>query len=282
MQASREGGGRSRVMHVSDEHGSSGKLKLFRQGTHQQSRADFLRMDEVYLAAAIQLQRAFRSRMRVHSDYGPCLFVDRRGRPSSFGRIYFQNTLRSAKFLRISDTSSLGLLVSFMLKHWSLPSPEVIFSVTGGAADFNLTPNVRDAFYQGLIFAAVTTQAWIISGGTDTGVMKLVGEAIRASGATTPTVGIVPWGAVAQREELEGRCGDDVVYDNSLPPPRNHANLNSHHTHFLLVDSNVENSSEEFRAFGSEIAVRTTLEGRLSELRNIMVVTVVCRVAPAR
>ena len=37
---------------------------------------------------------------------------------------------------------------------------------------------MKKAFKEGLVKAASSTGAWIISGGTNTGVMRLVGEAV--------------------------------------------------------------------------------------------------------
>ena len=58
----------------------------------------------------------------------------------------------------------------------------------------------------------VSPEAWIITGGTATGVMKLVGEAVQdhieASGNTEDkeivALGIAAWGFVANNEVLEG------------------------------------------------------------------------------
>jgi hypothetical protein len=46
----------------------------------------------------------------------------------------------------------------------------------------------------------MATRAWIITGGTDTGVMKLVGEAMREKdNHAVPVIGIGPWGATNGR-----------------------------------------------------------------------------------
>lgn len=58
-----------------------------------------------------------------------------------------------------------------------LARPEVLISVTGGAQDFELSPKLQVAFDRGLVAAATTTNAWVVTGGTDTGCMKLVAAA---------------------------------------------------------------------------------------------------------
>ena len=59
---------------------------------------------------------------------------------------------------------------------WNLQRPNLILSVTGGAKKFTLNPRIKKAFKSGFIRAAATTGAWIITGGTNEGIMKLVGE----------------------------------------------------------------------------------------------------------
>ena len=61
---------------------------------------------------------------------------------------------------------------------WKLENPKLILSVTGGATNIALRHEVRKVFKEGLIKAAKSTGAWIISGGTNLGVMKLVGDAV--------------------------------------------------------------------------------------------------------
>ena len=50
---------------------------------------------------------------------------------------------------------------------------------TGGAQDFELTPGLKRVFDRGLVNAASSTNAWVVTGGTDTGCMKLVASAFR-------------------------------------------------------------------------------------------------------
>ena len=55
-------------------------------------------------------------------------------------------------------------------------------------------------------FVHSPTGAWIVTGGTNAGVMKHVGEAVRDYGLTADgrviCIGIAPWGCVQNREEL--------------------------------------------------------------------------------
>lgn len=61
-----------------------------------------------------------------------------------------------------------------MHKEWELESPNLIISITGGAIDFTINEGTKKAFKKGLIKAAKTTDAWIVTGGTNFGCMRLV------------------------------------------------------------------------------------------------------------
>jgi len=92
---------------------------------------------------------------------------------------------------------------------YGLSVPKLILSVTGGAQNFTIPHRMKKAFKEGLIKVAATTGAWIITGGTNAGVMRLVGEAVaeeypKYSSDTELTVlGIATWGKIAMREKLE-------------------------------------------------------------------------------
>lgn len=56
-----------------------------------------------------------------------------------------------------------------MVKDWQLELPTLLISVHGGLQNFDLQPKLKQVFGKGLIKAAVTTGAWIITGGVNTG-----------------------------------------------------------------------------------------------------------------
>jgi transient receptor potential cation channel subfamily M protein 2 len=85
---------------------------------------------------------------------------------------------------------------------WNLPMPQLIISVTGGAQNFTIPQRMKTAFKRGLIKAATSTNAWIITGGTNTGVMRLVGEAVSEEFNKLIVIGIATWGKIALRKKL--------------------------------------------------------------------------------
>lgn len=51
-----------------------------------------------------------------------------------------------------------------ILKVWKIEVPNLVISVTGGAKSFHLKPRLKEVFQRGLIKAAKSTGAWIITG----------------------------------------------------------------------------------------------------------------------
>ena len=82
-----------------------------------------------------------------------------------------------------------------------------------------------------------TPGCWIITGGTNTGVMRHVGKALEGKSKTL--IGIATWGIISSKEKLMEskviQLGDKFEYevDNSLPCKKSY--LDHNHSHFLLV-----------------------------------------------
>lgn len=87
---------------------------------------------------------------------------------------------------------------------WKIEHPKLILSITGAAQNFNIIEKLKSTFKEALIKAAKTTNAWIISGGTNYGVMRLVGEAMKEDlYPNVPVIGIATWGVIGLRNELQ-------------------------------------------------------------------------------
>ena len=147
----------------------------------------------------------------MYSAFGPMMFSCKDGRMSDFGSISYLSGTRTARFIRVSDTTSVGALSHFLEKFWRLPRPDVLLSVTGSAASLQLTSTLQRVFDRGLATAAAMTNAWIFTGGTDSGVMKLVGDAMHKGGLVdVPLVGIAPFRALHGKAGLAGKKGQEV------------------------------------------------------------------------
>jgi hypothetical protein len=90
---------------------------------------------------------------------------------------------------------------------WNLKEPHLILSVIGSYKEVNnKTARIRNAFKRGLMKVANTKSAWIITNGVDTGVSRLVSEAVsdekNSVNSNLILIGICQWGKVALRETL--------------------------------------------------------------------------------
>eukprot|EP01043_Picozoa_sp_COSAG02_P010313 COSAG02_NODE_360_length_23829_cov_107.112769_8_plen_1933_part_00 len=91
-------------------------------------------------------------------------------------------------------------IVRIFEQEWGMSMPPMILGVTGNAAPFQLRPQYGDIFDKALLKATQATNAWVITGGTDSGVMRLVGNAMKT--ASTPVVGVASWGVIKGRGKL--------------------------------------------------------------------------------
>ena len=118
----------------------------------------------------------------------------------------------------------LGGLVDFLREKWELEMPSVIFSVTGSAQELTLRPKFRDTVMSAMLSATRNTNAWIVAGGSDKGIMKLVGDALATSHQATTAIGIAPWGTIEGRTELTDdseaqRELEESLYACTVRPP---------------------------------------------------------------
>lgn len=79
------------------------------------------------------------------------------------------------QYIRVSYDSKADSLLHLMVKEWQLELPTLLISVHGGLQNFELPPKLKQVFGKGLIKAAVTTGAWIFTGGVDTGAAERTG-----------------------------------------------------------------------------------------------------------
>ncbi|EDV22751.1 uncharacterized protein TRIADDRAFT_28218, partial [Trichoplax adhaerens] len=178
------------------------------------------------------------------------------------------------QYARVSHNSKPKDLLKLLIDHWKLPIPNLIISVTGGAKNFKLNQRDQEIFNRGLIKAGQSTGAWILTGGTNIGVVKAVGRAIIESqslawvGKGTKReqlhcVGIAPWSYVdncqslinkKENESIPKDYNVEPIVRRDCPVP-----LNPHHSYFLLVDDGT------LRKYGGEIKLRGRLEKCIAE-----------------
>ncbi|CAB1322516.1 unnamed protein product, partial [Coregonus sp. 'balchen'] len=148
-----------------------------------------------------------------------------------------------------------------MVKDWQLELPNLLISIHGGLQNFELQPKLKQVLGKGLIKAAVTTGAWIFTGGVSTGVIRHVGDALKdhssKSRGKVCAIGIAPWGIIENKEDLIGR---DVTrpYQTMSNPLSKLSVLNNSHSHFILADNGTTGK------YGAEVKLRRQLEKHIS------------------
>ena len=127
------------------------------------------------------------------------------------------NLTAAAARVRASDELAAAL------EQLGLVAPRPVLVLAGDAAGGTVaTDELRPLFDQVLIPRAAAHGACIVDGGTDAGVMRLLGRAHAHAAAGPPIVGVVV-------DALAGRPDQPAGVADGAP-------LERHHTHFVLVD----------------------------------------------
>uniref|UniRef100_A0A8C6XHV8 Transient receptor potential cation channel subfamily M member 2 n=1 Tax=Naja naja TaxID=35670 RepID=A0A8C6XHV8_NAJNA len=189
----------------------------------------------------------------------------------AFGDISFKGLgQKVGKYVRVSSSTSPKTLYQLITQYWGLDIPNLLISVTGGAKNFGMKMRLKNIFRQGLAKVVQTTGAWIITGGSHTGVMKQVGEALQDFIMSSTykgeivAIGIASWGTVHNRNSLICRTGSfpaEYILDEEAQGSL--SCLDSNHSHFILVDDGTHGK------YGVEIPLRTKLEKYISEQTKV-------------
>eukprot|EP00049_Salpingoeca_infusionum_P018811 m.358873 g.358873 ORF g.358873 m.358873 type:complete len:1618 (-) comp18327_c0_seq1:37-4890(-) len=218
---------------------------------------------------------------RVVEEAGKSKKIRQASKP---GTVLFETTAKhqkkSAPFCRIANDDSPKTAVSFLHSQLSFrftsgyPRPSLILSVTGGARSFTLPRRLEEVVRTGLLTIADKTNAWVITGGTHSGVMKLVGQMMSKIENdqdifTPPVIGIATWGVIEDRDKLSGDQRFEIPYAS-----RASSSLDHNHSFFFLVDDGTE------KEFGKEIDFRGEFEREASTKFDAPVVTIVIQGGP--
>ncbi|ELT87598.1 hypothetical protein CAPTEDRAFT_226576 [Capitella teleta] len=201
----------------------------------------------------------------------------------AFGKIDFVyeglGGRKPSKFVRLSNDTPIDLVVTLMKEHWKMDQPRkanLVITVIGGAKNFKLDGKKKEVFNRGMVEAAQTTNAWIITSGCNMGIMKAFGDSVSEAQSynwdkhgmthTLRCIGIAPWGYVERRSTLTSNDGHgswNAQYKvNNIIRHGEPVSLNHNHTHFMLVDDGLRNR------YGGVAEFRARLEKRLSSPVN--------------
>lgn len=109
-----------------------------------------------------------------------------------------------AHFAIVEHCEGVGrTMQDIALDTWNLKAPKVLISVTGGAQNFQMSRVNNDKLMHGLMQVAIDTSVWFVTGGTNTGIMKLVGEARTHYAADAPLIGVSAFGSLKGGTEIQ-------------------------------------------------------------------------------
>ena len=123
--------------------------------------------------------------------------------------------------LRCAPHSDPARLLAFL--GLDIPRPAIFLSGGAGAMSEEELARTRQVVEEGLVSFAQEEGCLVIDGGTDSGVMQMLGDARRRSGATFPLLGVAPAGRV----RFPGHERSDAD-----------AELHAGHSHFGWVPAN--------------------------------------------
>jgi hypothetical protein len=137
--------------------------------------------------------------------------------------ITFENGNRAVAITERRDSSAESILNALEIK-----SPRAVILLFGGAAglDDSRKAQLTTLFADGVAPLAAELGALIIDGGTQSGVMAMMGEAVAACPGTYLLLGIAPKGKITNPEI----AGASKISEG--------APLEPNHSHFVLVESN--------------------------------------------
>jgi SLOG in TRPM, prokaryote len=152
-----------------------------------------------------------------------------------------------------------GMKAADILHMLGIAQPKALILVVGGTADLDaaVQPRLVQLCSRGIARAAATIGALIIDGGTQAGVIAMMGQGVADRGRTTALLGVAPAGKVTYPAgPADGSPADSVALDPN-------------HSHFVLVES---------QEWGGEIETRSAVAAALATA--IPVVTVLINDGP--
>jgi TRPM family ion channel len=122
----------------------------------------------------------------------------------------------------------IGTRATELVRALGIPKPGSVIMIAGGAASMDEHDhlNLTRLFTDGIAHIAATYNALVIDGGTQSGVMELMGQGIAKQQQRPMLLGISPAGKVTYPGKTRHRVGSDEV------------TLDPNHSHFVLVETN--------------------------------------------
>uniref|UniRef100_A0A8C9R667 Transient receptor potential cation channel subfamily M member 4 n=1 Tax=Scleropages formosus TaxID=113540 RepID=A0A8C9R667_SCLFO len=189
----------------------------------------------------------------------------------AYGELEFAGAgRRSSHFLRMSCDTPPQVIYSLLTTHWNVPPPNLVVSVVGGEGCEKVKTWVREVLRQGLVKAAQSTGAWILTSGLREGVARCVGEAVRDHATAAPSLsrnkvialGVAPWGIVHNRQQLVNPQGSFPAKYYVQNTVQDSCYLDNNYQAFLLVDDGTVGRR------GADSRFRAKLEDHISHQKT--------------
>lgn len=123
---------------------------------------------------------------------------------------------------------SSGTHPSDIVQALGIPQPKAVIMIAGGASKMgeHVRPDLSQLFTDGIAQVAASNEALIVDGGTQAGVMALIGQGVSKQPRRPILLGISPAENVTYPGKSMHGSGSEVVP------------LDPNHSHFVLVESN--------------------------------------------
>uniref|UniRef100_A0A673IE45 Transient receptor potential cation channel subfamily M member 5-like n=1 Tax=Sinocyclocheilus rhinocerous TaxID=307959 RepID=A0A673IE45_9TELE len=152
------------------------------------------------------------------------------------------------KFVRVTSSTDPAEIYQMLTKQWGLAPPHLVVALMGGDEVAQMKPWLRDTLRKGLVKAAQSTGAWILTSGLRFGITQNLGQAVRdhSLASTSPKVrvvaiGIAPWNMIQNRDLLlAARPDHPAKYPSEDLPHGAVYSLDCNHSHFILVDEDLQ------------------------------------------
>ncbi|XP_042877224.1 transient receptor potential channel-like [Penaeus japonicus] len=211
----------------------------------------------------------------------------------AYGSLFFRQDpkgfFKVAHYIRISNDTQIWRsfneppsedshnpeVLQLFVHVWNLLEPEpprLAISFTGDEKNFSLEGTKKKTFMAGLMKAVESTNAWLLTDGSDSGLAKVVGQTVcqmqtitEVDGRQMPQIKCIGIASYSSCKNKDSMLNTNVknrnkrhFYESPTCAQDGDLVLNSDHTHFLLVDDGLHSPS-----FASVDSFRTRLEEAL-------------------
>ncbi|XP_027296353.1 transient receptor potential cation channel subfamily M member 5 [Cricetulus griseus] len=178
---------------------------------------------------------------------------------------------KRGKFVKVPSSVTPSILFELLLTEWHLPAPNLVVSLVSEERPFAMKSWLRDILRKGLVKAAQSTGAWILTSALRVGLARHVGQAVRdhSLASTSTKVRVVAIGMASLDRILHCQLLDGVQEGTPIHYPADEGSiqgqlcpLDSNLSHFILVEPGALGSGDGLAE------LRLSLEKHISQQRT--------------